>query len=287
MIFYGSHYYCYCRPGITGIDYTIAVLECDDVMWALMPAQGSEILVSDSEIRSIGLWFEGNEEYDVNGLVNNSQYANYLFFTNNTTLQLSDCMVTTWSIYAFDTVTVNVEGCILGEIGVMNNSTVNAESYALDGSGGYIFATDTTAITTVLSSLFCPFRTSKNAIGVMAYSQQMNGRVEALGESLIAIIQSQIAEEPYYDEKVALWRMGIWPPSYGYTNSQLSLPGNAWIKKGITSQYMSFEKYQVEYKYEQQDEWIAVGLEQYTQVFDDELALWNTDNLYPGTYTLR
>ena len=63
--------------GVSGIAYSISLIECADVMWGIMPERNTTVEISNSEIRAIGLWFKGADTIQVNGLVNNSQYSDF------------------------------------------------------------------------------------------------------------------------------------------------------------------------------------------------------------------
>ena len=69
-----SYIYNNTIPGIKGIEYNINVTNCTDVMWGMMPTGGSNVTISNSSIRSIGLWFTGNDTMSVSGLVDNSKF---------------------------------------------------------------------------------------------------------------------------------------------------------------------------------------------------------------------
>jgi hypothetical protein len=63
--------------GINGISYSILADNCTNMMWGMMPATGSDITISDSELRAIGLWFMGSDTVNVSGLVDNSSYSDF------------------------------------------------------------------------------------------------------------------------------------------------------------------------------------------------------------------
>jgi hypothetical protein len=64
-------------PGVGNIGYRVGADSCYDVMWGLMPTTGSDVQISNSSIRTIGVWFEGSDTINVSGLVNNSDYTDF------------------------------------------------------------------------------------------------------------------------------------------------------------------------------------------------------------------
>ncbi|MBK8416056.1 MAG: hypothetical protein IPL22_17055 [Bacteroidetes bacterium] len=64
-------------PGVSGINYNVTVSNCTDVMWSLMPVNGSDVTISNSTLRVIGAWFTNGDTAAVSGLVNNSNYTSF------------------------------------------------------------------------------------------------------------------------------------------------------------------------------------------------------------------
>ena len=124
-------------PGISGIEYSINVDTSYNLMWGMMPTTGSNITISNSKIRSIGLWFEGKDSINVNGLVDNTTYSDFIATLSDRNLHIKNSTVQTWSIYPMGKTKINVTGCILGEIGTESHSQLQSSNIFVDGSGGY------------------------------------------------------------------------------------------------------------------------------------------------------
>ncbi len=275
------------QSGVSGIGYDILIDNCTEVMWGLMPSGGSDVIVSNSDIRTIGLWFEGTDSTEVSGLVNNSHYGDFTVLLSDRNFHLVNCDVMTWSLYSFDNVYVDVEGCILGEIGVMGHSEVNAFNYFCDGSGGYLWAGDTTLLVSGMSSLMSPLRSTNESILIFAFSTQMNGLVQALDNSIMMLIQSNISETPTYDPGAVVWMANISGPATGYQNATVPITGSAWIDKGSESTLMDFGYYLMYYQKEGDTSWQMIGDTNYMEVRDDVLVNWNTHGVDPGAYYVK
>jgi hypothetical protein len=275
------------QSGVSGVGYDILLENCTEVMWGLMPSDGSDITVSGSEIRAIGLWFEGSDSTQVSGLVNKSYYSDYVAPISDRNLHLIDCDVMTWSLYSFDNAYVDVTGSILGEIGVMGHSEVSASNYFCDGSGGYLWAADTTLLVSGMSSLMSPLRSTNESILIFAYSSQMNGLIQALDNSIMMLIQSNISETPAYDPGAVIWMANISGPATGYQNSVVPVNGSAWIDKGSESTLMDFSHYLMYYQKDGDTSWQMIGDTNFIEARDDVLVNWNTHDVDAGAYYLK
>ncbi|NOX84437.1 MAG: T9SS type A sorting domain-containing protein, partial [Chlorobi bacterium] len=275
-------------PGVSGVNYSISINSCKNVMWGMMPMNGSEVTVSNSDIRSIGMQFRGSDSASVSGLVNNNQYENFTAPLTDRYFHLNNCNVTTWSIYTFDSVIVDVKGCILGEIGVMGRSEVNAFQTYIDGSGGYFFATDTTFSVIGFSSLTSSLRSSSNSMVIFAYSTMMNGLVQALQNSILMLLQSSITVDPAFDPGSVVWMANIASPASGVVNSDVKIIGSAWIDKGSESNLMDFDHYAMFYqKTSDTTTWYPIGTQQETEIRNGVLLTWDTHNVEPGAYFIK
>ena len=275
-------------PDISGIDYTIHIDSCSNVMWGLMPSGGSDITVTGSEIRAIGLWFTGNDTTNVNGLVNNSYYSDFSPALTDRNLHLINSSVETWSLYTYNRSTVNLSGSILGEIGAMNGSTVQAQNYFLDGSGGYLWTTDTTLMVAAFSSLTSSLRSSGNSFLFFAYSTMTGGLVQALQNSVLFIIQSVVPDEITYDAAAAVWMANISSPVTGFSDSTVTVTGSAWIDAGTENIFTDFGNYALYYQpVDDTAVWFKAGGPYYHEVRKNTLIEWDTHGLQPGNYFLR
>jgi hypothetical protein len=273
--------------GVSGVDYDISLENCTEVMWGMMPSAGSDVTVTNSDIRSVGFWFENSDSTDVNGLVNNSHYSDYTAPLDDRNLHLINCDVMTWSLYSYDYAYVDVSGSILGEIGAMGRSEVQALNYYCDGSGGYVWATDTTFLLTAFSSVSASLRTGGRGVMIFAYSNQMNGLVQALGQSILILLQSNITATPVYDPGAVIWMANITGPGTAYQNSDVPIMGSAWIDKGTESDQMDFGYYEMYYQKEGDTSWQMIGDAGYEEVREDILIHWNTNGLDPGAYYIK
>ena len=194
-------------------------------------------------------------------MVNNSEYASYTANLNDRVLFLENCKVKTWSLYAFDTAFVELTGSIVGEIGSMGKSKINGQNFWVDGSGGYIFANDTSTCFFGYTNNTCHVRSDDHAILVLAQATQSMGKCSSLGESLLMILQCQISDSPVLYDSSSIWMAFIGEPAFAFVDTVISIPGEAWIANGNHSDWPSFGGYILEYKRASQNssDWSLVG----------------------------
>ncbi len=274
-------------PGVQDIHYTYSLTNCSDVMWGLMPEPGSQVIVSDSEIRTIGVWFRDQPAYEVSGLVNNSYYSNFTAPLSDHSIQLINTHVQTWSLYLFKNAQGTIENCILGEIGIFNNGITTVSNTMVDGSGGYMFAGDTSKLIFGYGYLNCDFHTNGNALGILAYSGQNWGRCIAKDKSIMIVIQSNLSQEPEYLHDAVVWYAKLDGSATVYADSIIPVSGSAWIEKASDFYSMDMAWYKLDYSVSGTDQWFPVCGKQFQEVHTGNLCNWNTYGLDPATYLLR
>ncbi|MCX6249335.1 MAG: T9SS type A sorting domain-containing protein [Bacteroidetes bacterium] len=282
-----SYHFNDTSPGTTGIHYQIDIDTCYNVMWALMPSSGSDVTISDSKLRSVGLWFEGHDTINVSGLVDNSSYSSYTADLPDRYLHFENSSVQTWSLYPMDSVLVNVTGCILGEIGTEKFSRLVANDIYVDGSGGYWWSTDTTFMISGYSAGANAIRSSGASIFLFAYSTLTSGDASAMGNSILMLVQSQLPEEPKLYDGSCVWNAYIGKPSSAFVDTLVPVHGSAWIDKTAVSKLMGLTWYQLFYLHLSDTSWIPVQGKMTEGKYDEIIGNWDTHGLLPGGYALK
>ena len=181
---------------------------------------------------------------------------------------------------------ISVTGCILGEIGSMGTSQVETTSVFVDGSGGYMWATDTTSFIAFQPPLTTHVRSDRNGIMIYAYSPLTMGSALAVGNSMLLAVQSSLPEEPSALEKSSVWNVNIVSPSTGSTNSLIPIMGFALIDKAPSCTHPDMNWYQMFYSTPENDTLIAITPKITIEKRNDTLAVWNTTGLKAGQYLL-
>lgn len=273
-------------PGISGINYSILVDSSTQVMWGLMPEQGTNVNISDSRLRTVGVWFRGIDTSQVSGLVNYSSYNDFTAAFSDRHLHFTNCSLQTWSLYLFDSVTVLLSGSIVGEVGLMGHSHFEGQNYWVDGSGGYIFANDTATLVSGFANHTCNVRSEDDAIMIIGQSSQSIGKCAALGESLMMILQSDINGDPLLYDSSGIWLAYIDDPANAYTDTLVDITGSSWIDNSINSSWPRFSGFLLEYQAENATTWNTLDTIQ-SEKRKELLFSWNTSGLTPGAYLIR
>ena len=274
--------------GVQGIEYEINLDSCHQVMWGMMPVNGSNVHISNSTLRTIGLWFEHGDQATVNGLVNNSTYSNFTAPLNDRVLTLTNCDLQTWSLYSFDSASVDITGgCILGEVGSQGTSMINASNFYLDGSGGYYWTNDTSFNLTGLTAVGSNIRSEGMSTLVFAYGTEAFGVPSAIKKSLLVTVQSNLTQEPVAYDGAAVWDVQITQPSTALIDTLVPISGSAFISQGPLGNPMSLNSYRLYYQMPDDTSWIPIGTSHAENVHNGTLETWDTHGLAFGNYLLQ
>ena len=274
------------QPGVSGVGFTVTVTSSTDVMWALMPENGSDVTISNATLRAVGLWFTGSDSVTVSGLVNNSNYSAFTAPLSDRVLQLNNTSVQTWSLYLFDQVVMNVTGCIVGEVGSMGTSNITAQGILCDGSGGYYWASDTSLNINVSGTVTGYIRSQGNGIVLLGYGAATAG-ASAIGNSVMVVTQSSLPQDPVAFDAGTAWLVRITPPQNLFVDTLVDVSGSAWIDQGPLGSFMDFGNYTLSYAPSAVPGWIPISMPSSVEVDNDLLGQWDTHGLTPGNYNLR
>jgi hypothetical protein len=273
--------------GITGINYHTDADSCNNVWWALMPENGSDVTLSNSTIRLIGAWFRYGDTTSVYGIFNNSNYTNYIAPMADRNLHLINSTVETWSMYIFDSSSVAIDSCQFGEVGSFGRSTVLANRLTVDGTGGYFFSSDS-SLTYAVNSIATLARSERKSLFLLAYSYHPFLPPTSINTSTFVCLQNILPSDPVPYNSSVMWMGAIENPDTASVNAVFAVNGSAWIDQGPDGNTMDFGSYSLYYQFPSQSQsWFSITQNQLTEVRHTSLANWNTNGLTPGTYVLR
>lgn len=271
-------------PGVHNIKYKYSISNVQNCMWALMPQEGSDVVISNSSLRTIGLFVYSNQ--NLSGFTNNSTYINFLAPVVDRNLHLINTTVQTWSLYLFDIASVNIQNCIIGEIGTFDFSQINVHNTIIDGSGGYLFLEDNSFGIIGFSNLYCDFHTKEQSIGIMAYSNQQFGRTIAKDKTIMILLQNNLISMPEKYDDAMIWYCKLEGNAILPKHPQTPIYGSAWIEKASNYYFNDIAWYSVEYSIDG-NSWIQICKKHNMEIYSDLLCEWNTETLESGVYYLR
>lgn len=276
-------------PGVDRLEYDVSADSCHNVMWALMPVNGSDVKISSSTIRAIGAWFRGADTVNVHGIFDNSSYINYTAPLSDRNLQLVGCDVQTWSMYVFDSSHIVIDSCQLGEVGCQQRSSVLGSSFILDGSGGYYWCTDTSAVFATGVNIYSTARSERNGIFVLGYSWLPFLPPSAIANSLLVSVQNNLVSDPVPYDNSVVWMANIQSPDTANPNVlSVVVTGSAWIDQGPIGGWMFYGDYSLYYQKDGEIIWHPINTGQLNEVHNNGiLGNWLMTGLTDGSYLLR
>ena len=274
-------------PGVSGVQYNVNVDSCHTVWWAMMPVNGSNVTISNSNIRAIGTWFQHGDTTSANGIFDNTFYPNVVIPLPDRNLHLLNSFVQTWNLYVFDSSLLNIINCTVGEVGTEQKAKIYSQQFLLDGSGGYFWATDTSVIFGSGVTVYSTARSERNGIFVLSYSNLPFAPVSSIGTSLMVSVQNTQPTDPTPFDGSIMWLENIESPATTHADSIVPVRGSAWIDQGPTGSWMDYGSYSLYYQLQGDPAWTAIVIDSTMEIRHNVLGMWNTTGLAAGNYNLR
>jgi hypothetical protein len=274
-------------PGISGIDYNVSVDSCETVWWGLMPVNGSDVTVSNSDIRAIGCWFKNGDTATVSNVYDNTNYSNTVMPFTDRNIHLINTFVTTWSLYVFDSSSIIINNSAVGEVGTQQKSMVNSSSFLLDGSGGYFWATDSSVTVASDVTVYSTARSEKNGLFILGYSTLPFSTPTSIHSSIFISTQNNLPADPIPYDASTMWMQNIESPGIAHADSLISVKGSEWIDQGPEGGILFYQKYSLYYQLYGASSWVPIVIDSFVEIRHNTLGVWNTNGLVSGTYLLR
>jgi len=274
-------------PGVNGVQYQAYADSCYNVMWGLMPVNGSDMNISNSNIRAVGAWFERGDSTSVTGVFNNTFYPNVVVPFTDRNIHLTNTFVQTWSLYAFDSSQVAITNCTLGEIGTQQKARILSQQFLLDGSGGYFWATDTSVIFASEVTIYSTARSERNGTFVLSYSNMPFSTPSSIQTSLFISVQNTLPYDPVPFDASTMWLQNIETPATVHADSIIPVTGSAWIDQGPLGSFIDFDSYSLDYQLVGDPSWTNIVSDSAVEIRHNILGNWNTNGLAAGNYLLR
>ncbi len=273
--------------GVSGVQYNVSVDSCHTVWWAMMPVNGSNVTISNSNIRAIGTWFQHGDTTTANGIFDNTFYPNVVIPLPDRNLHLLNSFVQTWNLYVFDSSQLNITNCTVGEVGTEQKASIYSQQFLLDGSGGYFWATDTSVIFGSGVTIYSTARSERTGIFVLSYSNLPFSPVSSIGTSLMVSVQNTQPADPVPFDGSIMWLENIESPATTHADSIVPVHGSAWIDQGPAGSWMDYGSYSLYYQLQGNPAWTAIVTDSTTEIRHNVLGMWNTTGLAAGNYNLR
>ena len=275
------------QPGISGIDYTVAIDSTDSVFWGLILQGGSDVTVKDSHLRTTGIQARKGDSLTVSGLVNDQHYSDFVAPISDRKFHLINSTLDTWNVYPWGVKQMSIDNSILGELGAVGGTETTVEASIVDGSGGYVFTDDSSGTIFSLSSIFSDNIASGRSVQIHLFSSILGGDVIATESSIMLLINSLVQQTPVARDTAVVVEAALSRPEVATIEQLLPLRGSAVVSSGpFTS--VEFSRYRLEYGMgAPPQQWFAIGQTHEKEIRGDVLETWDTHGLMTGSYVVK
>ncbi len=133
--------------GATGIKQSATVDRCETLLWPMLVRENSQVTLRDiPEDNWVVVGFHMPNDAVVEGLINDSLYADHVLDLDDRVFRLVNASIDTWNLYPQADAHVTVRDSHLGEILSLENSRVWMERTTIDGTGGFFGARNSSHI---------------------------------------------------------------------------------------------------------------------------------------------
>ena len=147
-----------------GIYQRVTVDRCDTLLWPMLVREDSSVILRDiPEDHWVVVGFHMPNDAEVEGLYNNRFYADHTLDIEDRDFRLVNASVDTWNLYPQANAHVTVRDSLLGEILSLENSRVWMERTAIDGTGGFFGARDSSRITATDCHFTCTIEATQES----------------------------------------------------------------------------------------------------------------------------
>jgi len=275
-------------PGVSGVDYRLAIESCREVLLAMISWPGSAVTVRDSALRACGLYLSGEGSLTFTGLCNNSDYQDYSLPLEDRTLRLVDTRIETWNVYPGGSQELTLNHCLIGELIGYGTSRTTMNFCFIDGSGGYFGVEDQAEVWSVFSSIASDVVVRDFGVLLFLYSSQQLGLFQGAENGFTLIFDAGLWTEPRPSGASRFYIGALSSPVWqAPLDADVPIRGTARILAGPELPLV-FERYWLDYgEGEEPSEWTMIGEPHFEPVVDGLLETWDTRGLAPGVYSLR
>lgn len=271
---------------IAGVPFNVSVDNCTRVMWGIISKTGSQSLIKDSKLRTIGLMFNGSDSVSVSNITNRSKHVDEVADISDRTLRLQNCEVTTWSFYPSESSRLYVENSIFGELLGQDSSRSTIANSICDGTGGYLGAMNQSQVFVFNSMIGCQLISRIDAVLIAGNCSLSGTEIDADENSIMALINSQTKASPEAHDNAIIFEQYL-NYTEGGIDSKIPVSGTSRILKGPANP-IEFTGYRLYFQTSTNvGAWTSIGDLKTEEVYNDNLGIWNTTGLNAGNYNVK
>ncbi len=150
--------------GSSGIAQSITLDRCRVKLWPMLVRAGCELTLADIPTDNwVVVGFHMPESLTVTGLHNQGPETTGLLPLADRTVRLENASIDTWNLYPEGDARIELEGSVVGEILAFGRSRVRVLESTIDGTGGFLGASERSTMRVEGSTVTCDLQATGDA----------------------------------------------------------------------------------------------------------------------------
>jgi hypothetical protein len=278
-------------PNVSGVDFLLELDNCNSVYWALLLQSGCDIEMNNDTLIAIGNSYSGVENDTLNGFINNQFYSCFKPTFNGRNLVLNNSLVYAWNFYPTESTSLVIDSCVFGEILSSGTSISKITNSTCDGSGGYLGASQNSAIYVKNSTLMrmgtgIDIILNQENSSVMLQNSEVIGNITLTGNTHLVFNNTIFSDSITLNDASYFLNLSLDSLADTAINSVIDIMGSIYEKKGpFNSDFIT--GYSISYSQSDSLNFTNITNAGYNpQIIYGTLENFNTTGLSPNEYLL-
>lgn len=275
-------------PNVSGVDFNVNIQNSDGVFWGIMSRENSDVTINNSSLLACGFYFDGTTIDTANGFVNSPLYATYNSPFSDRAFTLNNSSVNAWNFYSTETSEIIIKDCIYGESLGFGDGVTRVYNSTCDGKGGF-FGGMGNSKTYVYNSEIIRENGNAQILNFQDNASAWFNQSKIIGETVISgnsqlyFGNTEYSHIPIANHNSYFAEAWLDSINNAYTNSRISITGKVWGINGAFNN-SNITRYKIEYSSLDSTDFVSIKDTSATSfnIINDELAIWNTNDLIAG-----
>ncbi|MBI2932029.1 MAG: hypothetical protein HYY16_10300 [Planctomycetes bacterium] len=281
-------------PGVSGIGWSLSVVNCSAVLWGVTPYPGSTVTVRDSQLRMARVPYAGSGDFVAAGTFRNeSSHVDDLLPIPDRTFRLINTSVRWWKVDVENTARLQADSLRFSEMMVRDSAEARVTHSICEGQTIHLGATNGAFVHFQSGEVWTYVSVWDNAVMILDESlvDPSKGAITyqtrniAHGNSRLYCINSTLVYPPEAADGALVAFGMIDEPAGPVGNTAVPVTGSAWIEVGPNST-QSFSGYELAFATEGSSTWTTIA-QSNQPVREDVLGTWDTTTLTAGSYQIK
>lgn len=166
---------------------TIYIDNCDNMLWALIADPGCDVTFRESELRAVGIYYDGTSHSKISGLKNKTTYDDFKLLTEQHKIRLINTLVTAWNLYTNENAELEIRDCVYGESISFGESKIYVYDSVCDSTGGFFGANNDSVVNFYDGEIIGDILSRKNS-RIIIRNSSVPADIKAVENSQIILI---------------------------------------------------------------------------------------------------